>query len=97
MPNPALLTDQILSGNAEAAERIYRQALDAGHEGIILKNPSFGLRSWKKRQELAEDKKPVMETLDLVVIGAKWGEGRRASFLGSYRLGCRDFAAPASS
>jgi DNA ligase-1 len=33
-----------------------------------------------------------METLDLVVIGAKWGEGRRASFLGSYRLGCQDQA-----
>ena len=31
-----------------------------------------------------------METLDLVVIGAKWGEGRRASFLGSYRLACVD-------
>jgi len=28
--------------------------------------------------------------LDLVVIGAKWGEGRRASLLGSYRLACMD-------
>jgi len=31
-----------------------------------------------------------METLDLVVIGATWGEGRRASFLGSYRLACQE-------
>ncbi len=89
--NPALLTDQILSGNAEAAERIYRQALDAGHEGIILKNPSSVYAPGKRGKNWLKIK-PVMETLDLVVIGAKWGEGRRASFLGSYRLGCRDFA-----
>ncbi len=33
--------------------------------------------------------KPTMETLDLVVIGAEWGEGRRASWLGSFILGVR--------
>ena len=89
--NPALLADQILSGNAEAAEGIYRQALDAGHEGIILKNP-YSVYAPGKRGKNWLKIKPVMETLDLVVIGAKWGEGRRAGFLGSYRLGCRDFA-----
>lgn len=31
-----------------------------------------------------------METLDLVVIGAEWGYGRRTSFLGSYALACHD-------
>ncbi|HEY9246911.1 MAG TPA: DNA ligase, partial [Candidatus Methanoperedens sp.] len=34
--------------------------------------------------------KPVMETLDLVVIGGEWGEGRRANLIGSYLLACRD-------
>jgi DNA ligase-1 len=34
--------------------------------------------------------KPIMETLDLVVIGATWGEGARAKWLTSYLLACRD-------
>jgi DNA ligase-1 len=34
--------------------------------------------------------KPEMESLDLVIIGAIWGEGRRANWLGSFILGARD-------
>ncbi|WP_266077734.1 ATP-dependent DNA ligase LigA [Haladaptatus caseinilyticus] len=68
---------------------IEANALDAGHEGIMLKNPdstySPGRRgkNWLKR-------KPDVETLDLVVTGAEWGEGRRASFLGTFLLSARD-------
>ena len=64
---------------------IEANALEAGHEGIMLKNPestySPGRRgkNWLKR-------KPDVETLDLVVTGAEWGEGRRASFLGTFLL-----------
>jgi len=93
-PNPAsyaLLADQVLSDSVEAVEEIYRQALAAGHEGLILKNPSSVYAPGKRGKNWLKIK-PVMETLDLVVIGAKWGEGRRASLLGSYRLGCRDTA-----
>ena len=85
------LADQVLSGSLELAEEIYRQALEAGHEGLILKNPNSVYAPGKRGKNWLKIK-PVMETLDLVVIGAKWGEGRRASFLGSYRLGCLDTA-----
>lgn len=34
--------------------------------------------------------KPVMETLDLVVVGAEWGTGKRANWLSSFILACRD-------
>jgi DNA ligase-1 len=60
-------------------------ALDAGHEGIMLKDPastySPGRRgkNWLKR-------KPDVETLDLVVTGAEWGEGRRAELLGTFTV-----------
>ncbi|MCX6678253.1 MAG: ATP-dependent DNA ligase [Methanothrix sp.] len=86
---PALLAGHVQSDSAKAAEEIYRQALAAGHEGLILKNPSSVYAPGKRGKNWLKIK-PVMETLDLVVMGAKWGEGRRASFLGSYRLGCRD-------
>ena len=87
--SPDLLADQVMSGSVEEAEGIYRRALDAGHEGLILKNPSSVYAPGKRGKNWLKIK-PVMETLDLVVIGAKWGEGRRASLLGSYRLACRD-------
>ena len=54
----------------------------------MLKNPdspySPGRRgkNWRKR-------KPDVETLDLVVTGAEWGEGRRASLLGTFLLSAR--------
>lgn len=85
--DPDLLADQVLSGDAKEVEKIYREALEAGHEGLMLKNPSSVYAPGKRGKNWLKIK-PVMETLDLVVIGAKWGEGRRASFLGSYRLGC---------
>lgn len=87
--DPSLLAKQVLSNSPAVAEQIYRQALDAGHEGLMLKNPSSVYAPGKRGKNWLKIK-PVMETLDLVVIGAKWGEGRRASFLGSYRLGCLD-------
>ncbi|AHF99502.1 DNA ligase [Halostagnicola larsenii XH-48] len=72
----------------EEIEAIDAEALEAGHEGIMLKDPdstySPGRRGkhWRKR-------KPDVETLDCVVTGAEWGEGRRATFLGTFELSVR--------
>jgi DNA ligase-1 len=87
--DPSILAYQVVSDRPEVAEDIYAQALEAGHEGIMLKNPSSVYGPGKRGKNWLKIK-PVMETLDLVVIGAKWGEGRRANLLGSYRLGCLD-------
>ena len=89
--DPSILAGQVVTESVQKAEEIYRQALETGHEGLILKNP-LSLYSPGKRGKNWLKIKPVMETLDLAVIGAKWGEGRRASFLGSYRLACLDEA-----
>ncbi|MCL9813826.1 ATP-dependent DNA ligase LigA [Natranaeroarchaeum aerophilus] len=77
-----------ISDDPEEIESIDAEALAAGHEGIMLKDPdstySPGRRgkNWLKR-------KPDVETLDLVVTGAEWGEGRRATFLGTFLLSAR--------
>jgi DNA ligase-1 len=83
------LAEQVLSERMEVAEGIYRQALEAGHEGIMLKNPASAYVPGKRGKNWLKIK-PVMETLDLVVIGARWGEGKRANLLGSYRLACAE-------
>jgi ATP-dependent DNA ligase len=50
---------------------MYEQALQAGHEGIMIKNPDSPYSPGKREKNWLK-KKPVMETLDLVVIGAEW-------------------------
>ena len=85
----AHVTPQFLVSDIVGAEAIYTEALDLGHEGIMVKVPSSpytpGVRGrlWVKV-------KPGVETLDLAVIGAEWGEGRRAKMFGSFLLAVQD-------
>lgn len=81
--------DQYLTDDPEEIMEIYNAALKAGHEGVMIKNPESPYSPGKRGKNWLK-KKPVMETLDLVVIGAEWGYGRRTSFLGSYALACHD-------
>ncbi|WP_049968486.1 ATP-dependent DNA ligase LigA [Haloferax prahovense] len=84
----AAVSDLLLTDDADEIAASEADALDAGHEGIMLKNPDAPYspgdrgKNWLKR-------KPDVETLDLVVTGAEWGEGRRAEFLGTFLLSAR--------
>ena len=75
--------------DVETVASIESEALAAGHEGVMLKNPDSTYtpgdrgREWLKR-------KPDVETLDAVVVGAEWGEGRRAELFGTFLLAVRD-------
>ncbi len=80
---------QYLTDDPDEILKIYNDALKAGHEGVMIKNPESPYSPGKRGKNWLK-KKPVMETLDLVVIGAEWGYGRRTSFLGSYALACHD-------
>ena len=74
--------------DSEAIAEIEAETLAAGHEGIMLKDPTSAYtpgrrgKHWRKR-------KPDVETLDLVVTGAEWGEGRRAELLGTFEVSAR--------
>jgi len=81
--NEIRVDTQYLTDDPEKILEIYNDALKAGHEGVMIKNPDSPYSPGKRG-------KPVMETLDLVVIGAEWGYGRRTSVLGSYALACHD-------
>lgn len=81
--------NQLITSDLSQINCMYEQALQAGHEGIMIKNPDSPYSPGKRGKNWLK-KKPVMETLDLVVIGAEWGYGRRTSFLGSFALACHD-------
>jgi DNA ligase-1 len=80
---PALVT-----GDLDAAREFLDQAIRRGHEGVMAKSLGAGYEaggrgwSWLKV-------KPA-HTLDLVVLAAEWGHGRRSGWLSNLHLGARD-------
>jgi len=82
------VADLTVVDDAPAVEEIERDALAAGHEGVMLKNPDSAYTPGKRGQNWRK-RKPDVETLDLVVTGAEWGEGRRANVLGTFLLSVR--------
>ncbi|MFB6191482.1 MAG: ATP-dependent DNA ligase [Candidatus Nanohaloarchaea archaeon] len=83
------LADRIVTDEEEEVSALQQQALDDGHEGIMMKNPDAEYRPGSRVGYMVK-LKPVMETLDLAIIGAKWGEGRRSDWLSRLKLGCYD-------
>lgn len=82
-----LRVDQLLTADPAEAEAFAGRTLAAGHEGVMIKALDApyeaGRRgaSWRKV-------KPV-HTLDLVVLAAEWGSGRRRPWLSNLHLGAR--------
>lgn len=84
------LTKQLHSPGLKEAEAFYKEALKAGHEGLIVKNLDALYQPGRRVAGGWLKVKPTMESLDLVIIGGTWGTGKRAGWLGSLILGCRD-------
>ncbi|RUM35207.1 MAG: DNA ligase [Archaeoglobus sp.] len=84
-----LLAEQKITKSVEDIEDIYHQALNAGHEGVMMKNPKSPYIPGKRGKHWLK-LKPVMENLDLVVVGGEWGEGKRSHVISSYELACLD-------
>jgi DNA ligase 1 len=84
VPAP-LRVDQLVTDDTRAAEAFAATTLAAGHEGVVVKAVDAGYEagrrgaSWRKV-------KPV-HTLDLVVLAAEWGSGRRRGWLSNLHLG----------
>ncbi|MGZ8422567.1 MAG: ATP-dependent DNA ligase, partial [Nitrospira sp.] len=82
---PRLFTNQ-----AEDAQRFFQRALAAGHEGIMAKSLSAPYQAGQRGAQWLKLKQA--ETLDLVILAAEWGSGRRTGWLSNLHLGARDSA-----
>ena len=78
----------LVTGDAEAAAAFQGEALAAGHEGVMVKAAASPYEAGR-RGATWRKVKPV-HTLDLVVLGAEWGSGRRRGWLSNLHLGARD-------
>ena len=79
---------RIITADAIAAQEFFDQAMAAGQEGLMAK----GLESTYEagRRGAAWYKIKQAHTLDLVVLAAEWGHGRREGWLSNLHLGARD-------
>lgn len=88
-PRKIVLSRIIITNKEEEANKFYQNSLDAGNEGVMAKNLE-AIYKPGSRVGYGVKVKPVMESLDLVITGAEWGEGKRKGWLTSFVVACRD-------
>jgi len=83
------LTKQMITSNSQEAEKFLREAIGKGHEGLVAKKldspytPGVRGKRWFKI-------KMSLEPLDLVIVAAEYGYGRRHGWLSDYHLAARE-------
>jgi DNA ligase-1 len=88
---PALVVPRIVTADAGAVEAFLDEALAAGHEGVMVKSLDAPYEAGRRGAGWLKVKRA--QTLDLVVLAAEWGHGRRRGWLSNLHLGARDAAA----
>ncbi|MFB6200271.1 MAG: ATP-dependent DNA ligase [Candidatus Nanohaloarchaea archaeon] len=83
------IVDHEETEQTEDVQKMQQESLAKGHEGIMMKAVDKEYKPGSRVGYMVK-LKPTMETLDLAVIAAKWGEGRRSDWLSRLRLGCWD-------
>lgn len=83
------ISKMIISSDVKEIEQFYNEALNSGNEGLMAKSLN-GIYKPGNRVGHQMKIKPTMEPLDLVIIGATWGEGKRSNSLTSFNLAIRD-------
>jgi len=79
---------RIVTSSKEEAERFMKASLDAGHEGLMAKAPDSPYKPGSRGKRWFKIKSA--ETLDLVIVAADWGYGRRTGWLSDYYLAAVD-------
>jgi len=82
------LMPQIVTDRREEAEAFLARSLQAGHEGLMAKSLEAPYMAGQRGSYWLKLKAVV--TLDLVVLAAEWGHGRRSGRLSNLHLGARD-------
>src|SRR6185437_10922058 len=80
---PRLVTD-----DPAAATEFFAEAIARGHEGVVVKSLDAHYEAGRRGAGWVKVK--PRHTLDLVVLAAEWGHGRRRGMLSNLHLGARD-------
>ena len=83
-----LLVPRIVTDDIDAASAFFADAVARGHEGVVVKAPDSRYAAGRRGSEWIKVK--PRHTLDLVILAAEWGHGRRRGWLSNLHLGARD-------
>jgi DNA ligase-1 len=85
---PGLVVPRVVTSSPEEARDFLAQALARGHEGVMVKALDSPYEAGRRGRRWLKVKS--VRTLDLVVLAAEWGHGRRHGWLSNLHLGARD-------
>ncbi len=83
------LAEQIITSDEKRAAKFYKQALSDKEEGIMFKNLASPYKPGARVGHMLK-MKPADNEFDLVIVGAEYGTGKRAGWLTSFDVACRD-------
>ncbi|MDX6336212.1 MAG: ligase 1 [Streptosporangiaceae bacterium] len=83
-----LRVPRLVTGDVAEAEAFFADAVGRGHEGVVMKSLDAPYAAGRRGGEWIKVK--PRHTLDLVVLAAEWGHGRRRGWLSNLHLGARD-------
>ncbi|MFW9800315.1 MAG: ATP-dependent DNA ligase [Candidatus Thorarchaeota archaeon] len=84
-----LIAENVVTSDIAAASGFFERSRELGHEGLMAKRvdspyvPGVRGKNWFKV-------KHTLDTMDLVVVAAEWGHGRRSKWLSDYHLAVRN-------
>ena len=84
----ALVVPRTVTEDVAEAGRFLDHALERGHEGVMVKSPEAPYEAGRRGASWLKVKRA--HTLDLVILAAEWGHGRRRGWLSNLHLGARD-------
>ena len=79
---------RLVTADKQEAQRFFDDAIKAGHEGLMVKKLDARYEAGGRTWDWIKVKQA--NTLDLVVLAAEWGHGRRKGWLSNLHLGARD-------
>jgi len=88
VPKKIVLAEQLITDNDKEAEKFFKKAVSLGNEGIMFKTLN-GVYKPGSRVGSMIKLKASMDEIDVVVVGAEWGEGKRSGWLTSFTFACR--------
>jgi DNA ligase-1 len=85
---PSIVVPRLVRPTSESAARFLGETLQRGHEGLMVKSLAAPYAAGRRGQQWLKVK--IARTLDLVILAAEWGHGRRTGWLSNLHLGARD-------
>ncbi|MFC1710766.1 ATP-dependent DNA ligase [Nanoarchaeota archaeon] len=88
-PYKIIYSKQIITGDVKKAKEFYKKALKDNQEGVMMKNLKAEYKPGRRVGHMIKIK-PEVRDLDLVIVGAEYGTGKRSGWMSSFILACID-------